>query len=201
MNSDNVINDGGIYTPEELAWKLIMDENIDNNVAIMAFADENSKETLFEILIIIYIEMLFNYYKMQYLENTLHIDEEEDEEEENIICDEFENFKLNLNNVNLELLTNVFTEKFKKIKYILNVNEISNGYYEYIKKNRYCTILLKDSEYDSTYFLINEDYLDPKKRYHFVLNSLYSAKTELSDIFCTVHINDKYYKVSFMSII
>lgn len=198
MNTHHVINDGGFYTPEELAWKLIMDENIDNSAAIMAFADENSKETLFEILITIYIEMLFNYYKMQYLENTLNIEEEE---EENIICDEFENFKLNLNNVNLELLTNVFTEKFKKIKYILNVYEISYDYYEYIKKNRYCTILLKDSEHDSTYFLMNEYYLDPDKRYHFVLNSIYSTMTELSDVFCTVRINNKYYKISFMSAI
>lgn len=192
------INDGGFYSPEELAWKLVMDENIDDSVAIMAFADENSKETLFEILITIYIEMLFDYYKMSYLESTLNL---EKEEEENKICDEFENFKLNLNNVNLEMLEKVFSEKFKKIKYILNVHEISYDYYEYIKKNRYCSVLLKDSPSDSTYFLMNEDHLDPEKRYHFVLNSLYLPATELRDIFCTVKINDKYYKISFMSAI
>jgi len=195
------INDGGFYSPEELAWKLVMDENIDDSAAIMAFADENSKETLFEIIITIYIDMLFDYYKMQYLENTLDLDDLNKVDEEEKIYDEFENFKLNLNNVNLEMLENVFSEKFKKIKYLLNVYEISYDYYEYIKKNRYCTILLKDSEYDSTYFLMNEDHLDPEKRYHFVLNSLYLPATELRDIFCTVRINDKYYKISFMSAI
>lgn len=198
MNNEQSMNDGGIYTPEELAWKLVMDENIDDSAAIMAFADENSKETLFEILITIYIEMLFDYYKMTYLESTLDLNEED---EENKICDEFENFKLDLNNVNLELLTNVFTEKFKKIKYILNVYDISYDYYEYIKKNRYCTVLLKDSSSDSTYFLMNEAHLDPEKRYHFVLNSLYLPSNELRDIFCTVKINNKYYKISFTSAI
>lgn len=196
MNSN--INDGGTYSPEELAWKLIMDENINDNNVIMTFADENSKETMFEILVTIYIEMLFDYYKIQYLENTLYLDKKK---EENIICDEFENLEFDLNNINLELLTNIFTEKFKKIKFILNIYEISCEHYEYIKKNRYCTILLKDSEYDSTYFLINEAHLDPEKRYHFVLNSLYIPVTELRDIFCTVKINDKYFKISFMSAI
>jgi len=196
MNSN--INDGGTYSPEELAWKLIMDENINDNNVFMTFADENSKETMFEILVTIYIEMLFDYYKIQYLENTLYLDKKK---EENIICDEFENLEFDLNNVNLELLTNIFTEKFKKIKFILNIYEISCEHYEYIKKNRYCTILLKDSEYDSTYFLINEAHLDPEKRYHFVLNSLYIPVTELRDIFCTVKINDKYFKISFMSAI
>lgn len=198
MNSDHVINDEGFYSPEELAWKLVMDENIDDSAIIMAFADENSKETLFEILITIYIEMLFDYYKMTYLENTLNL---YGEEEENKICDDFENFKLDLNNVNIETLENIFCEKFKKIKYLLNINEISYDYYEYIKKNRYCTVLLKDSEHDSTYFLMNEEHLDLEKRYHFVLNSLYLPVNDLRDIFCTVRINDKYYKISFMSVI
>ena len=195
------MNDGGIYSPEELAWKLVMDETIDDSAAIMAFADENSKEILFEILITIYVEMLFDYYKIQYLESTLNLNEKDEKDEEENIYNEFENFKLNLSNVNIEHLTNIFTEKFKKIKYLLIVYEISYDYYEYIKKNRYCMILLKDSPSDSTYFLMNETHLDPEKRYHFVLNSLYSATTELRDIFCTVKINDKYYKISFMSAI
>ncbi len=192
---DLPMNDGGIYTPEELAWKLVMDENINYDAAIMAFADENSKETLFEILITIYIEMIFNYYKIKYLENTIN------EENEDEICDEFDNFKLNLNLVNLDTLTDVFSEKFKLIKYLLNVHEISYEYYDYIKKNRYCTVLLKDSPNDELYFEFNKDKLDPEKRYHFVLNSMYSEVNELRDIFCSFSINNKYYKISFMSAI
>lgn len=191
------INDGGIYTPEELAWKLIIDENIDYEAAIMAFADENSKETLFEILITIYIEMVFDYYKIKYLENI--IDKNEFESESESEFDEFDNFELNLQLVSLDTLTDIFSNKFKLIKYLLNVHEIPYEHYDYIKKNRYCTVLLKDSPTDELYFEFNKDKLDSEKRYHFVLNSLYLPVEELRDIFCSFSINNKYYKISFMS--
>ena len=110
-----------IYSPEELAWKLILDESI-NPTSIMTFADDNSKEIVFEILITIYLEMIFNYYKLKYLETTL--DEEDNNKE---ISDNFENFKLDLTNINIHLLTNVFSEKFNKIKYILNVVELTQS--------------------------------------------------------------------------
>jgi len=195
MNNKNIDeNNGGFYSPEELAWKLIMDEDI-NDCALIAFADDNSKEILFEILITIYIEMLFNYYKLKYLENTIN-DENEDK-----ICNDFDNFKLDLTNININSLTNIFTDKFKKIKYLLNIHELSYDSYEYTKKNRYCTLLLKDSPSDSTYFLMNEHLLDPNKRYHFVVNSLYVSKSELKDIYCTIAINNKYYYLSFTSLI
>jgi uncharacterized protein YrzB (UPF0473 family) len=192
MDSLNI--DNCVYSPEELAWKLIMDENI-NSSAIMAFSDENSKEILFEILITIYIEMLFNYYKLNYLENTLN-DENEDK-----ICDEFENFKLDMTKVNINVLTSIFVEKFKLIKFILNISEITYDIYEFTKKNRYCTLLLKDSPSDSVYFIFNEHLIDPNKKYHFVLNSLYIPKDNLRDIYCTISINNKYYKISFCSLI
>ncbi len=176
------INDLGTYTPEELAWKLLVDENI-NDTATIAFTD--SKETLFEILIIIYIEMVFSYYRLNYLMEH----------------DNADNFKLDLTCVNLESLTNVFSEKINKIKFLLNIHEILLEEYEYIKWDRYCTILLKDSPSDSIYFFANEEILGPDKRYHFVLNSQYVPRTELRDIFCTVKINNKYYKISFMSMI
>ena len=49
------------YTPEALAWKLIMDDNI-NNSNLLIFSEDNNKETLFEILLTIYVEMIFDYY-------------------------------------------------------------------------------------------------------------------------------------------
>jgi uncharacterized protein YrzB (UPF0473 family) len=184
---ENVENEENVFTPEELAWRLIMDEHIDEKVSLFAFTDDNSKETLFEILITIYIEMLFDYYKLIYLEQNENINNLED----------FEDFKLDLNNVNIDMLKDIFSEKLKKIKFILNIYELSIEEYEYIKKNRYCSILLKDSEYDATYFLMNEEYLEPEKRYHFILNSVYNSKNELRDIFATVRIKNKFFKISF----
>ena len=48
-----------------------------------------------------------------------------------------------------------------------------------------------------TYFMMNEKYLDPEKRYHFVLNSLYEKKENLYDIYCTFNINSNYFKIYF----
>jgi hypothetical protein len=64
--TDNIPNDNEVYTPEELAWQLILDENISSRT-LMTFSDENSKEIMFEILVTIYLEMVFDYYKLKYL--------------------------------------------------------------------------------------------------------------------------------------
>lgn len=181
------------YTPEALAWKLLMDDKITTS-NLMVFSDENNKETVFEILLTIYLEMIFGHYKMAYLESNYN---EEDYD------DIYENFKLDITNVNLFALTNVFASKFNKLNYILNVKEITREKYDENKKNRYCTILLKDSPFDNTYFLMNEQYIDPEKRYHFVLNSLYKRKENINlrDIYCTVIINNICYKIYFTNII
>ena len=182
------MNDNDVYTPEELAWQLIMDENISPRT-LMAFSDENSKEITFEILVTIYLEMIFDYYKLKYLETTTDQDDD--------IINAYDNFKLDLTNVNVDMLTNIFFEKFKKLRIILSVRDMSQIEYENTKKIRYCTVLLKDSPHDSTYFMMNEKYLDPNKSYHFVLNSLYERKENLRDIICTININGKYFKISF----
>lgn len=193
LNNDD-FNDGGTYSPEELAWKLIMDEHV-NSGALLGYVDDDSNEILFEILITIYMEMVFNYYKLKYLESTLN----DTVEEENDIINKFDNFKLDLSNLNIDNLTNIFTEKIKKIKYNLFVSELTQNQYENIKQNRYCNVLLKDSPNDKTYFAMNEKYLDPEKRYHFTINSLYkkNSKKNLRDIYCTANINGKYFKIYF----
>jgi uncharacterized protein YrzB (UPF0473 family) len=190
MENLDTENNDKTYTPEELAWNLIMDEHIESS-QMLAFCDENTKEMLFEILITIYLEMIFNYYKLQYLENT--INDENDEK----ICDEFDNFILDLSKVDINMLTGIFKEKFSKLKFILNVIEIEKKQYEFFKIHRYCNIMLKDSPFDNTYFLMNADYLDPIKRYHFVLNSLYTKSEDLRNIFATVTIYGKHYKIYF----
>lgn len=178
------------YTPEALAWKLIIDDNI-NNSNLLIFAEDNDKETLFEILLTIYVEMIFDFYKLKYLESM----DPDDNFDNN-----FDNFKLDIQNINVFSLTNIFSAKFNKLKHILNVREISSEEYEMSRKLRYCTVFLKDSPNDITYFIMNEQYLDPEKRYHFVLNSLYQKKENLCDIYCTFNINSTYFKIYFSNL-
>jgi len=195
-HSNQIIDDNN-YTPEALAWKLLMDDDITTS-NLMIFSDENNKEIVFEILLTIYLEMIFGYYKMQYLEaNYNNIDEADDTYD-----DIYDNFRLDLTNVNLFMLTNIFSTKFNLLNFILNVREITRLEYDENKKNRYCTILLKDSPFDNTYFIMNERHLDPEKRYHFILNSLYKTKEhiELRDIYCTIIINNICYKIYFTQI-
>ena len=193
----NQIIDENNYTPEALAWKLLMDDEITRS-NLMIFSDENNKEIVFEILLTIYLEMIFGYYKMQYLESNFNEDNDNSDNYDDI----YDNFKLDLSNVNLFTLTNVFAEKFNKLNFILNVREITREEYDKNKKTRYCTMLLKDSPYDNTYFIMNEKHLDPEKRYHFVLNSLYKTQEniDLRDIYCTVIINNICYKIYFTQI-
>jgi hypothetical protein len=196
---ENNNNKDDTFTPEELAWRLLLDENV-NNVQLLAFSDENSVEILFEILLTVYVEMIFNHYKMQYLEFHAEEDEFDDEFDDKFddeFDDKFDNFKLDLSQINLAMLTDNFDEKIKKLKFILNINEIPFEKYEECKINRYCTVLFKDLLRDKAFFIMNSEYLDPEKRYHFVKNSKYEIKTILRDIFCSFELNGKYYKVNF----
>jgi hypothetical protein len=189
MSDKSNMNDDNNYTPETLAWTLIMDDNI-NDSGLLIFSEENNNEIIFEILITIYVEMIFNYYKLKYLESQYDSD--------NVNFDDnFDNFKLDINQINMFTLTNVFKTKFNKLKIILNVKELTQEEYETSRKHRYCTILLRDSPHDNTYFVMNEKYIDKHKKYHFVLNSLYSLKENLRDIYCTFAINSKYFKIYF----
>jgi hypothetical protein len=185
--------DNNDYTPEALAWKLIMDDNI-NNSNLIIFSEDNNKETVFEILLTIYIEMIFDYYKLKYLES---LDSEDSDDNFDNFDNNFDNFKLDVSKINMFNLTNIFSSKFNKLKYILNVKEITSEEYEISRKQRYCTVFLKDSPHDYTYFIMNEKYLDPEKRYHFVLNSLYEKKENLYDIYCSFNINSTYFKIYF----
>jgi len=200
-NHSNQKIDDNNYTPEALAWKLLMDDEITTS-NLMIFSDENNKEIVFEILITIYLEMIFGYYKMQYLETNYNNGDETEEGETDNYDDIYDNFKLDINKVNLFTLTNVFASKFNKLNFILNVREINREDYFQSKQNRYCTVLLKDSPNDEMYFTLNEKHLDPEKRYHFVLNNMYKTKEniDLRDIYCSVNINNVYYKIYFTQI-
>jgi hypothetical protein len=193
--SNNISND--TFTPETLAWRLLVDDDLKNDTnikQIMASIDLNEESNpdifnkeayLFEILLTIYLEMLFGWYKLLYLiENELNENPTE--------------FKLDLSKLTLKELEEPFIEKMKLLGYILHIYEIKNkDYYDYIKNESYCRVALRDLPSDFGFFEINKNRINPEKRYHFILNSKFKGKTVLRDIFMLIVINDVVYKISF----
>lgn len=184
-----------IYTPESLAWKLLLDEDIPNG-EIFEYSEPNENKFVikFEIFLTIYLEMIINQYKLLYIESN------EDVTDENID----NNFKLDFTNININLLITPFKEKLQKIKCQLIITELNKNTYDYIKNNRYCTILFRDLPKDEPYFIMNNQYIDKHKKYHFVLFGPSVEKkhlyAELRDIFACISLNDSYYKISFDTI-
>ena len=205
-NGDDAIDDlvsnsitDDIFTPETLAWRLLVDDELKNDTnikQIMASIDLdeesnpdifNKEAYLFEILLTIYLEMLFGWYKL------LHLMENEEN-------DNPTEFKLNLSELTIKDLEEPFKEKFKLLGYMLNIYEITNkDYYDYLRNESYCRVALRDLPSDFGFFEINKNRIDPEKRYHFILNSKFKGKTILRDIFMLLVINDVGYKISFSS--
>jgi hypothetical protein len=153
------------YTPEEIALNLILDKPVGDTMLV--FSTDDSYETLFELLITIYIEMIINYLN---LNNS------------------------DLTKLNLLMISNI-NNKFLTLKYNVNMININKDLFDEIKKNRYCNILLKYSqEIENRFFYINTD-ID--KKYHFILNYSYKTNDNLKNIFATVLLNNVYYKISF----
>lgn len=185
------------FTPETLAWQLLVDEDMEKKIEIgqlIASIDlENepnskiyNKEAYeFEILITIYMEMVFGWFKL------LHLMENEQNGTNY-------DFKPNLSLVTLNDLTDPFSEKMSIIGYNINVEEITNMEYFNLLRNRsYCRVALRDLKSDDTFFKMNNKKIDPDKRYHFVMNGNYKGEKILRNIFMVFMLNDKGYKISF----
>jgi hypothetical protein len=191
---NNISNE---FTPETLAWQLLVDEDIEKKIEIgqlIASIDlENesnptiyNKEAYeFEILITIYMEMVFGWFKL------LHLMENEQNGTNY-------DFKPNLSLVTFNDLTDPFSEKMSIIGYNLNVEEITNMEYFNLLRNRsYCRVALRDLKGDDGFFKLNSKKIDPEKRYHFIMNGNYKGEKFLRNIFMVFMLNDKGYKISF----
>jgi len=185
------------FTPESLAWMLLVDDNIEKKVDIgqlIAAIDlesepnpqvYNSQAYEFEILITIYMEMVFGWFKL------LHLMENEQNGTET-------EFKPNLSLVTLTDITEPFTEKFSIIGYNLHVNEITNmDYYKMLQSKSYGRVALRDLKSDETFFRLNSKNIDSEKRYHFVMNGNYKGEKFLRNIYVLFMLNEKGYKINF----
>ena len=196
-----------VYSPESLSWKLLIDDSSISSGIMQAFVPESNRphstfdenpeetniseqvETEFEISLIIYIEMVFNWFKLLFLTEA--------ESNNNMLVPDFvPDFIPDYSKITLSDLEEPFKEKFKKINYILHISQISMDLHKYLVKNSYCKILFRHLQSDSGFFVINKQ-IPKTKYYHFVLNGQFTPKQRLNELYALARINDLYFKISF----
>lgn len=197
---NNNLND--LYTPESLAWRLLVDDDLKDVtmptlLASIDLSEESQPDIFnkyayeFEILLTIYLEMVFGWYKLLHLMDC---------EEKGVDKDFFVDF----NKVNFSDLEDPFKTKIKTLGYILNIDKIdkitNKDYYEKLRQESYCRVALRDLSSDYGFFQINKNSIDPEKRYHFIINSNFKGKNNLRDIFMLLVINDVGFKINFVKI-
>ena len=198
-----------IVTPESLAWKLLMDNEIDDlKGVIMSFIDGCDENTnyenqagQFEILVTMYMEMVFGLLKINHISKQLNEKGELDAD-----IDLEKSFSPDLTNLSLDDLTVVFREKFKKIRIFLSTSLILDSDPENqknfgSKSQYYCRILLKDLLVDRTYFWTNRQRIDPDKRYTFVIrNDPDKKQNKIDDFYAVCALPNMKVKISFSPI-
>jgi hypothetical protein len=182
------------FTPETLAWTLITDESCEKikNGKLLFFSDQNGlnleeqTENKFQILLTIYFELIFGWYKLLHLMQN-EMDETDTE------------FKPDLSSITIDDLTKEFVDKFKILGFILHVKEITNDEL-YIEENAkcYCKVLLRDSPLDSNYFFMKRYQLDPEKRYTFVRNGKFQLTQHIRKYTAIARLPTRIFKISFM---
>lgn len=181
------------FTPESLAWTLITDDECENikNGKLLFFSDDNSltmeeqTENKFQILLTVYFELIFGWYKL------LHLMQNEMDGTDN-------EFKPDLSTLSLDDLTKEFLDKFKTLGFILYVRELENNdKYENEREKCYCRVLLKDSELDSNYFHLKRYQLDPEKRYTFIRNGKFKLNSNIKKYTAIVKLPSKFIMIYF----
>lgn len=154
----NMVENMEVGSPEELAWKLLLDDELDKNecgvITDDDSLDENNTQTekityVFEVLLTIYLELLILNAKIYYFEEN----------------NDLENFKLNFDNFSSDILINPYRKKIIKIGFFLSVLPM-----EEITNDHYCKILISDIPEHKNFFTMHPNIT---KKYHFVTNLKY----------------------------
>ena len=180
-----------IYTPENIAWKLLMDDDDEKlSSAIQTFCpsfedtESDSVSYFFEVLLTIFMEMIFD------LAILLNMKENETNGEDFMFDPDMDNF-------NMEDFIPTLKKKFNKISIITHVSEYEKNdpVLESVIGNRYCRIILKHLPKDRPLFKkynVSED-----MNYHMVLGSNFTSKKKLKEVYAVIIIKDIAYKIYF----
>lgn len=200
--------DDSIVTPETLAWKVLMDDNIEDYAGVLLpFVVDNDQDHntqydnlagQFEMLITIYMEMVFGLLMVNHMNSYMN----EDGELEGDV-DFNQTFNPNFTEYDISDLTDIFREKLKKIRVFLSVQELwdanESDPRDFGSGNEYyCKIILKDLPEGKTYFWQHRKRLDPEKRYTFTIrNDEDKKQKKLDDFYAVCDLPGKKVRISF----
>ena len=183
---DNYDNFSNFHTPQTLAWKLLMEDNIkDLSSAINSFNIDGHDKCddpytfIFEILITIFAEMACS------LMTLLSEDDEHVRKQ-----------------LNIEDFFDTITSKLKKASMLLHIQTIEKewlendtGYFKSIIDKRYCKVILRDNPTEEPLF--NKYNVDSDMNYHMLLNPSYKQQNQLKNIIASVSTKNNIYQISF----
>lgn len=200
-----------VVTPESLAWNLVMNGEIGDFEGVMQRfvtgghnGNQNASTLLeanylqlsdeFQILIIIYIEMVYHILKMNYIGEFL---DENGQVKDGVDLEEaLSRFEPDFTLYDLTQMTDIFRNKFQKIRYFLSILDITELCDRYDDANfgpyveYYCKVLLLDDLRSSTrrYFSA-ANHIPDGKRYTFLLrNDLEHKQKTLDDFYAVVYL-------------
>lgn len=184
------------YTPESIAWKLLMDD-VDQALAskVLVYDPDNSSNGninsyMFELLITIFMEMIFDM--------ALLFDAEEKEQQNT------NNYKFNpdLKKFDLNIFLPTLSKKMNHLSILLktevyNKKTDDNKVMQQILNDRYCRVILRHDKNDAHYFKQNN--ISPELNYHMILNSVNANRNykNLKDVYAVIMLNDNLYVIAF----
>lgn len=181
---DENLNNEKTYTPESIAWELLVGD-IETNTKGKIYTPDNDITCNYEILITIFMELLFNIAKIDFYSEKGNV-----------------NFVPDYSEKNLKTLFSIVDNKLYALGYTVIVKEYNLNDGEMCKdikdviENRYCRVLLRNYDKDDIFNNIPENIY-----YHMKLNGLNKQKyNKLIEIYSLIFLNDKIYKINFIDI-
>lgn len=184
-----LISKASEYSPEIIAWQLLfgdIDKNDENIFAVIPPDNEDCDVTfLYEILITIFMEMIFN------LAKTME--------------GNFDDYVPDYDNFDFDLFCDTINDKFSMLKYLPSIKKNDLSDYsenkDELKKiydDRYCRVVLRYNDSDDHF---ENNNVDDEVYYHMKLNGLNNKEYKsISDVYSIVFLNEKIYRISFNKI-
>ena len=224
-------------TLESLAWKLLMDENVEDYAGVLLpsivnydldggssgapvhnYDAHDNLADQFQMLITIYMEMVFGLLKINHISANL---DKNGDLSENIDLER--SFDPDLSVFTVDDLVTTFREKLKKIRVFVSVHEIidqdneSSGDDQPYPPNPfgrplkgvtfgnsseyYCRILFRNTTEGKTFYRKNRDILEPDKQYMFAIRPDNERKhTKLHEFYAVCALPHMKVKISFSPI-
>jgi len=196
--------DDRFVTPDSLAWDLIMGDDMEDYSAIMQkFVPSDSASNIadlyeqmadeFQILITIYMEMVFTVLKSNYMGGLL--DEDGDVRDGIDLEEELSKYRPDFMLYDVSDMTNIFRSKFLKIRYFLSVQDITDrctvdpsdfG----MSSEYYCkTLLMDDGRSTTKSYFERASHIPDDKRYTFLIRADSKHKQKkLSDFYTVMYL-------------